>query len=391
MIPFEEAQKILDNISISLATERVELLSSLQRVLAEDVFSDTDVPAFNKSAMDGFACRKADLGNILDEIEEIPAGTVPTKTIAKNQCSRIMTGGMIPDGADTVIQLEHASIVKPGFIKRTFESASSNICIAGEDIKKGDIVLVKGEKILPQHIAILATAGAGNPLVYSIPSMAVFSTGSELVEPEQKPGISQVRNSNGWQIMAQAAQLGYKPEYLGIVPDDKTLLQKSLANALNKFQIILISGGVSVGDYDYVPVVLKQLGVEILFHGIDAKPGKHILFGKKNNCLVFGLPGNPVSSFIQFELLISPLLNRLKGIPEIPVLLKKKLGVHYKRKKSGTLFLIPARYSDENEVIPLEYHGSAHIHAYRYAQCIIEIPNNCIEITKGTIVNVRPV
>jgi molybdopterin molybdotransferase len=226
--------------------------------------------------------------------------------------------------------------------------------------------------------------------VYSIPSVAVISTGDELVEPNKIPGKSQIRNSNAWQIMAQTAKLGYNPEYMGIVMDNESSLLKTLTSAINKYQIILISGGVSVGDYDFVPKVLKQIGADIVFHGLEAKPGKHILFGRKENCLVFGLPGNPVSSFIQFELLISPLLIKLKGFTEKSKIMQLALQDDYKRKKADTLSFIPGRFINNNEVFPVEYHGSAHIHSYSTAQCIIEIPKGVTEIIKGTLVNVRP-
>jgi molybdopterin molybdotransferase len=390
MITFEEAQQIIESTSISKETERVNLLKALYRVLAEDVCSDIDVPPFNKSAMDGFACRKSDLNSVLEVIEEIPAGKVPLKSIGTNQCARIMTGGKIPPGADMVMQLEHSLLVKPGFVKCTKEISSSNICTVGEDIRKGELVIRSGDLILPQHIAILATAGITNPLVYSIPSIAVISTGNELVEPGQIPGESKIRNSNAWQLIAQSVKRGYNPEYLGIVQDQEDVLVKTLSSAILKYKIILISGGVSVGDYDFVPKVLKQLGVNILFHGLEAKPGKHLLFGRKDNCFIFGLPGNPVSSFVQFELIIGPFLSKQKGNSGKPKIHQLEMNEEYKRKKADTLSFIPGKFVDDNKVTSIEYHGSAHIHSYTQAQCIIEIPKGVTQINKGTRVNVRP-
>lgn len=391
MISFEKAALYIGELTLPMKTERVDLMQALSRVIAEDVVSDTDIPPFDKSAMDGFACRKEDLQNKLEVIEEIPAGKVPEKTIGANQCARIMTGATVPHGADVVMQLEHAEEISPGFIRRIKESSSSNICLAGEDVQKGDVVIHKGEEVKPQHIAVLATAGIIRPLVYSPFTIGVISTGSELTEPWEIPGKSKIRNSNAWQLMAQATALGYQPEYLGIVPDQEDALISVLSKAVMQYDILLISGGVSVGDYDFVPGVLKNSGAEIIFHGLDAKPGKHLLFARAKKTLIFGLPGNPVSSFVQFELLIKPLLLKLRGVIKMPETRKAIMEGDYFRKKADVLSFVPGKLSGQDRVMTLEYHGSAHIHAYRQADCIIEIPKGVLLIKKGDQVHVRPI
>jgi molybdopterin molybdotransferase len=390
MISFEKASEILQHITLPVSTERIDTRQALNRILAEDIRSDMNIPPFDKSAMDGYACRKADLKNALEVIEEIPAGSVPEKTVGPNQCSRIMTGGMVPPGADYVFLIEHTGKAGANSVKCLKETIGSNICHTGEDISIGETVLPAGEIIKPQHMAILASAGITRTVVYAIHSIAVISTGNELVEPDEAPGISKIRNSNAWQLMAQASILGYHPDYLGIVPDDENLLLEKLAASLDQYNIILISGGVSVGDYDYVPAVLKKLGVSIDFHGLEARPGKHLLFGRKNNCIVFGLPGNPVSSFIQFEVLIKPLLLKLRGFTEKTQVKTMPMEVDYQRKNADTLSFIPGITTAGGTVLPLEYHGSAHIHSYVNADCIIEIPMNINLYKKGSLVNVRP-
>jgi len=225
--------------------------------------------------------------------------------------------------------------------------------------------------------------------VYSHPKIGILSTGNELVEPDEKPAISQIRNSNGYQILAQVQQLGYSPEYLGIAKDNESYLLKLLSHYIRFYDILIISGGVSVGDYDFVPLTLKQLGVNILFHGLEAKPGKHLLFDKKDNPFFFGLPGNPVSSFIQFELLIKPML--LKPISDNAIIQKIPIAENYFRKKADVVSFIPAILTDNHMAMPIEYHGSAHIHSYCKAQVIIEIPKGIHEIKKGELVNVRPI
>jgi molybdopterin molybdotransferase len=391
MISFEKAAVYIGDLALPLKTERVDLMQSLSRVLAEDIESDTNVPPFNKSAMDGYACRKEDLHNTLKVIEEIPAGKVPEKEIGINQCARIMTGATVPQGADFVMQIEHVEEISAGYIRRVKESSGSNICMAGEDVQKGEVVLNKGEVIMPMQIAILATAGVTKPLVYSPYLLGVISTGNELAEPWEFPGKSKIRNSNAWQLMAQAAALGYQPDYLGIVPDQEDALINVLSKAIARYDILLISGGVSVGDYDFVPGVLKSMGAEIVFHGLDAKPGKHLLFAKTTKTLIFGLPGNPVSSFVQFELLIKPLLMKMKGVTVMPETRQAFMDSEYVRKKADVLSFIPGKLSGQQHVEVLEYHGSAHIHAYRKANCIIEIPKDVLQIKKGDQVNVRPI
>ncbi|MDP2335429.1 MAG: molybdopterin molybdotransferase MoeA [Bacteroidota bacterium] len=390
MIPFDEGLKIIKRFALSLGTERVDLFRALIRTLAEDVFSDISMPPFNKSAMDGYACRKSDIKNPLQVIEEIPAGSIPTKMIGANQCARIMTGAMVPEGADWVIMKEHIEELGPNQVLCNRETTNANICYVGEDVKAGELVLKKGDVITPAHIAILASVGYVNPLVYNLPSIAILSTGDELVEPSEIPGISKIRNSNSCQLIAQTQQFGITPDYLGIVPDDETALKTVLALALEKYDVILISGGVSVGDFDFVPKILKQLNVNIHVHGMEVKPGKHLLFGERNSHVVFGMPGNPVSSFVQFEVLVKPFLTAMMGKPTDESFLYLPLEVDYIRKKGDQLFFVPVTLTRQGTVIPLEYHGSAHIHAYTLAHGIMEIPQNSLEIKKGEIVCVRP-
>lgn len=390
MIPFEVGLEIIKRFALPLGTDRVDLFRALNRTLAEDIFSDLSMPPFNKSAMDGYACRKSDIKNLLQVIEEIPAGSIPTKTVGANQCARIMTGAMVPEGADLVIMKEHIEEVEPKKVICTHETNNTNICYTGEDVKAGQLVLRKGEVITPSHVAILASVGSVHPLVYNLPSIAILSTGDELVEPHEMPGISKIRNSNSFQLAAQTQQLGITPEYSGIVPDNEAMLKNVLESALEKYQVILISGGVSVGDFDFVPKILKQLNVNIRVHGMEVKPGKHLLFGERDNHFVFGMPGNPVSSFVQFEVLVKPFLTAMMGKITADPLLHLPLENDYDRKKSDQLFFVPVTLTNHGTVIPLEYHGSAHIHAYTQAQGIMEIPKGVLNLKKGDIACVRP-
>jgi len=390
MISFEEALHVIASSKTPLAIEEIPLIKALNRVLAQDVLSDVDMPPFDKSAMDGFACRKEDLENELLIVEEIPAGWVPGRSISRGQCARIMTGAMVPQGANYVLMKEHAAIMAFDSIKCSRYTENTNICYRGEDVKSGDRLLSAGTRLLPVQLAIMAAAGCTRPKVFMMPGVAVLSTGNELVEPDKKPGSGKIRNSNGIQLTAQALHYGIQADYLGIIPDNKEKLAELLASTLKKYQVILISGGVSVGDYDFVPSVLQQQGVDILIHGMNVKPGKHLLFGRRDNHFVLGLPGNPVSSFVLFEMLVKPLLNCLMGSTEEFRWLSVPLAHEYNRKKDDTLFFIPVSLP-HGTALPLEYHGSAHINAYSGANGIMEVPVGVLSIKEGELVHVRPI
>jgi molybdopterin molybdotransferase len=390
LIPFDQAFEQVLAAAKSPTTVKVNLQESLHCVLAEDVYADRDMPPFDKAAMDGYACRMEDLANALTIVEELPAGSVPGKVIGKNQCAKIMTGAMVPEGADYVLMKEHVETTAPNTIRSTESTAQSNICYKAEDLKQGELILGKGTLLKAPHIAILASVGIAHPLVAKQPAIAVFSTGSELVEPSELPQQQQIRNSNSYQLLAQLESMGIPASYSGIVKDEATEVFNKLEAALRNFDVVLISGGVSVGDYDYVPEILRQLGAEILFHGLNVKPGKHLLFAKLGDKFVIGLPGNPVSSFVQFELLVKPFLFEMMGCKKKNTVLKLPLGSNYSRKKADNMLFVPVSLTDKGEAQPLEYHGSAHIHAYTGADGILTIPVGTNEIKKGEIVHVRP-
>lgn len=390
MISFEEALEITKSFANPGGTERVDLFGALNRTLAADIYADISMPPFNKSAMDGFACRKSDLKNPLCVIEEIGAGAIPTKTVGKNQCSRIMTGAMVPQGADVVIMKEDIEVLNPESVRLIGQYSRTNICYQGEDVRAGDLVLKNGDLILPAQIAILASVGCSNPMVFKMPTIAIISTGNELVEPDQNPGISKIRNSNSYQLAAQVHQMGISPVYLGIIKDDEQDILKMLTTALEKFDLTIISGGVSVGDFDFVPKILDQLKVNIRVHGMNVRPGKHLLFGEKANHFIFGMPGNPVSSFVQFEVLVRPFINRLMGKTKVESFLHLPIKEDYTRKKGDLLIFVPVAFTSQGTVQPLEYHGSAHIHAYSFANGIMEVPPGISMFKKGETVRVRP-
>jgi len=391
MTEFEKAISVINSIVITTGTETVALTNSLNRVLAENILSDTDMPPFTKAAMDGYACRKADLGMELTVVEEIPAGKVPLHTIGKGQCARIMTGAMLPEGADFVLMKEHVEITGSGTLRREKLSDNANICQKGEDLRKGDPVLLKGIRIAPAHAAVLAATGCLEPRVYQLPRIAILSTGNELTNPAEKPEKGKIRNTNGYQIYAQALHYGISAFNLGIVPDDKESLKETIAGIIDQYDLLIITGGVSVGDYDYVPEILGSLGIEELFRGLRIKPGKHMILGRKDNHFIAAMPGNPVSAFVLFEVVIKPLLNRITGSDDNIRRLILPYERDFSRSNDDILLFLPVQITGNGTVVPVEYHGSAHIHAYTQADGIMEIPVGVSEIRKGEKVHVRPV
>lgn len=390
MITQEEAFQIIEESVFKLGTELIPYHTSLGRVLAENVYSDMDMPPFTKSAVDGYACRREDLQNALEVLEVIPAGVPPTKKIGPNQCAQIMTGAAVPDGADTIIMVEHTE-KRNDKIKFIQEKTSANICQIGEDLRENDLVLEKGTLIKAQQIPVLASVGKTFIQVFRQAKVAVISTGDELVEPQEKPKISQIRNSNAAQLMAQLQQMGLLGRYIGIAKDSPESTRLMLEEALDSSDMVLLSGGVSMGEFDFVPEILQEKGIEILFKSLAVQPGRPTVFGRKDKQFFFGLPGNPVSSFVQFELLVKPLLYKMMGLNYKALPLKIPMGVEYKRKKAKRKSYLPVYFNDNGELMPVDYNGSAHIHSYVKADGMIAINIGETTLQKGQIVDVRQI
>ena len=391
LISFEKAYDIVMNSAFDKEAETIDFTCSLNRVLSADIISDIDMPPFNKATVDGFACRRANMGADLEIIETISAGSPPERKVFENQCSKIMTGAAIPDGADTVFMVEDSVILPSGKVRYTGSFTKDNISLRGEDIRSGETVLEKGKLIRPQDIALMALAGNTSVTVSKQPVVAVISSGNELVEPTEKPGLSQIRNTNSYQLMAQIGRAGAIGKYYGIARDDEDATYEILDQAISQSDVVLITGGVSMGDFDFVPSVLERADVRILFSRVNIQPGKPTTFGIHQKALVFGLPGNPVSSFVQFELLVRPLLCRMMGYQWDPVILELPMGSSFTRKSADRRALVPVVITKDRLVSPVEYHGSAHISAFSIATGIITLPEGKKTVEKGEIVSVRQI
>ena len=328
MLSVAEARRLVLEHSASKPPIRVSLADCLGFVLAEDVPADADSPPFDKAMVDGYAVRAADLPGgcaELEVLEEITAGRTATRPVVAGGCCRIMTGAPLPEGADAVVMHERTTLIpSPGGLGRVQINderlrAGQNILRRAASFHAGQTVLRAGRMLRPLEIGLLAEVGHAVVNVLEPATVAVLSTGDELVTPDQAPRLGQIRNSNGPMLCAWVRRVGGRPVDLGIAPDVPEVLRARLAAGL-KCDVLLVSGGVSAGVLDLVPGLLRELGVTEVFHKIRLKPGKPLWFGVRErsgaagtSTLVFGLPGNPVSSLVCCELFVRSALGRLAG------------------------------------------------------------------------------
>jgi molybdopterin molybdotransferase len=349
-----------------------------------------DMPPFDKSAVDGYACKRSDISKELLCVDTLAAGQVPARAVATGECMQIMTGCIIPHGADCVLMVEHTEKLRNGSIRYIYSDTATNICFRAEDIKAGQKVLESGTLLQPEHIAVLASVGCTRVPAYTKPGIGIISTGDELVEPHEKPGPAQIRNSNASQLKAQLQKAGFSSQYYGIAPDNPEETLEMIKISLNENQLTLLTGGVSMGEFDFVPAMMEKAGLSILFKSIAVQPGRPTLFGKTStDKFCFGLPGNPVSSFVQLHLLVLPLLHLLSAHNYKPVTLRLPLAHDYYRKKTGRMGVIPAKIDEYGSISQISYHGSAHIHAYAYANAFMIVNEDVLELKKGELLDVR--
>ncbi|MEN8152810.1 MAG: gephyrin-like molybdotransferase Glp [Acidobacteriota bacterium] len=388
MILLEDAlKKTKENIRI-LGFEDVPVSDSPGRILGEDICSGIEMPPFNKSAMDGYAVSSSDNREKYEIVEIIAAGKFPEKELKPGQCSKIMTGAPLPKGADRVIKVE-VTEEKGNFMFIKGEDKSFNVCFRGEDIKRGDLILKKGTKIRPPETGIIASVGIPVIKVFKRPVVSVIATGSEIVEPGNKLEPGNIYNSNGYSVSAQVKSTGSLLNFSGIIKDDFNTIKNSISSLLETSDIVVISGGVSMGDYDFVPGIIKELGITIYFNKVAIQPGKPTLFGTGKGKVVFGLPGNPVSTFVIFEVFLRSFLYGMMGYEYSPVHMKGELKKDFKRKKTERDLFIPVLYEDGGLVDIVDYHGSAHLNSLGSANGLLKVPRGEKEILKGTVVNVR--
>ncbi len=400
MITMDEAIRVVLQHTSEIDRTNVDLMDALGCTLAEDVRSDIDMPPFDKATMDGYAVVGADVADarqenpaVLEVIEEIPAGSVPKKTVSPGQAARIMTGAPMPDGADTVVMVEETVSEREGDGVRVLAPTEPgrNVVPLGEDIRRNQVVLEDGTWIRPPEIGILAAVGMVSVPVYRRPVIGVAATGSEIVEPGNDPAAGQIRNSNGYSMMAQALRSGAETRYLGIVEDDEAALNAVISRGLDECDVVLLSGGVSAGIYDLVQGAMRDCGVEIFFDRIRMKPGKPLTFGARGEKLVFGLPGNPVSAVVGLELLVRPAVRKMQRMCELHrPMVRGRLAQAF-RQSPGRKQFVPARSREVNgcwESRWVGHHGSADLFSLSRANSLFVVEAEVEALEAGSEVDI---
>jgi molybdopterin molybdotransferase len=398
LLPVEDALRIVRDEASPLGDEEVDLASALGRVLAEKIDAPEDMPRLARSAMDGYAVRAADVAKTPAELTVVgflPAGRDPAGVVVGPRCTvRIMTGAAMPAGADAVQKIERTEELDPGREDATGGrvrildgvEAGDNVSARGSDLKRGEIVLDKGSLIRGAEIGALAAVGRTRPRVRRRPRALVLSTGDEVVDPAIAPLPHQVRNSNGPALLALLAAEGVDAAPLAITGDDPARLDESIARGLASDFFFLI-GGVSVGDKDLAAERLEAAGVRVLFHRIAMKPGKPLLFGRRGSCLVFGLPGNPLSALTAFLVFGLPAVRRASGLatatgmPEVRARLTESV-----RQKPGRAWYRLARIELREgafEATPVRSSGSGDMISAARANGFIVVPADSTGIEAG--------
>lgn len=391
------ASLIMRQGGIGRAAETVPLTTALNRVMSQQIVADRDYPPFHRATRDGFAVRSADCSAgpaKLTLIGEVRAGDSFTGEVGSGECVQIMTGAPVPRGADAVVMIEHTQPGEDEVSVQQTVSAGQNVVAAGSEARKGEILLSAGTRIGYTEMAIAAQVGAAQISVTRRPRVAVLSTGDEVVNYDERPRPFQIRNSNNVSLAAQAMLAGAMPISLGNAPDSPEDMRVRIERGLLKEDVLIISGGVSMGKYDLVESVLKGMGGELFFDAIAIRPGKPAVFGICKNKPVFGLPGNPVSTMVTFELLVAPALDLLSGTqPRTLPLLKAKLAAAVKQKAALTHFL-PAQVMWDSTgavVKELDWQGSGDIVALAQANCFLVVHDSRLEMAAGDWADVLPI
>ena len=316
LIEHPEAVRLVLENTHRLPAEEVPLVEAQGLALAQDVRARFDSPPFDNSAVDGYAVRSADAeaGRAFKVVDEAPAGRPAAKSVGEGEAIKIFTGGVIPEGADAVVMVENTSGWGEEFELHKPASPGQNVRGSGEDVREGEVILEAGTEVGAPEIALAATQGYGALPVHRRPEVVVLSTGTELVEPgERELAPGEIYVSNSFAVIAQAREIGARARRITAASDDAGVLRDAVREALETADVVVTSGGVSVGEKDLVKGTMLDLGVEQVFWGVKFKPGKPLFFGVREGASVFGLPGNPVSAMVCFELFVRPALVKMMG------------------------------------------------------------------------------
>jgi molybdopterin molybdotransferase len=402
ILSFEDARRRVEQAAAGVpppAAERCGLLLAAGRVLAESVLADRDFPPFARATRDGYAVRSADVAGVparLMLVGEVRAGGPPQDLEVKaGQAVEIMTGAPVPAGADAVVMVEYTSRVSDTVEIQCSIAAGENFVPAGAEARRGEVLLSPGTRLTPAAIAIAGSCGRHQLLVYQRPRVAILSTGDELVDIAAEPAPNQIRNSNSYSLAAQVHAAGGVPAVLPIAPDNLERLRRLVEQGLAS-DLLLLSGGVSVGKYDLVEQVLGQLGAEFFFTGAHIQPGRPVVFGRapaRPGALptyFFGLPGNPVSTMVCFDLFARPMVDALAGATPRPLTFTQARLKSDVKVKTGLTRFLPALLSGEYERSQVElvkWQGSGDMAATARANCYLVVPPDGERLAAGEMVS----
>lgn len=397
MIDVDSALNIIDENTKEMDFEKKDIVSCLNKVLAEDIYSRDNLPPFDKSAMDGYAIKSDDTQKydtekaIEFEIKGlIKAGDCSKDELKSGQAFKIMTGAPLPKGADAIIEIEKVEV--EGNILKVFQivNKDNNVIKLGEEIKVDELALNRGSNIRPVEIGLLASLGYSSVSIYKSPTIALLITGDELVDIDSRLQKGKIRNSNEYSLKALVKNLGAEALSLGIIPDDKDILKEKVKYALQNADIAISSGGASVGDYDFMDEVLKEIGADIKFNSVAIKPGKPVTFATYNKRLFFSLPGNPLSLITTFEEFVKPAIEKMMGKQignkgEFPVILAEDFKAKRGRKKY--VYVQIKEVNGKHYAYKLGTQCSNHLMTMSEANGIIIIPEECGNVKAGEVLS----
>ncbi|MEE8290290.1 MAG: gephyrin-like molybdotransferase Glp, partial [Candidatus Tectomicrobia bacterium] len=394
-----EAQEIVLDCVRLIDVERVDLLSALHRVIAEDVIAPRFIPPHDNSAMDGYAVMHHDVAEatperpaILQVVEVLPAGKLPQHQVQPGQVIKIMTGAALPVGADTVVQVEHTNGSDTTVEIYRAPRRGSHLRQRGEDIAVGDCLVQKNTRLRPAELGVLASIGKAQVLVYRRPRVAILATGDEIADLGDPDISDKIINSNSYTLAGQLTEAGGSPVLLGVARDTREEISQRLASGLHA-DILITSGGVSAGDFDYVRECLEQAGFVPRFWTVAMRPGSPITFGLVDQVPVFSLPGNPVACMVTFELFVRPALLKMSGHTEFfrsytPAVLQDE--VHKRRGVRTFLRGILQQHDGQATVTTTGPQGSGILRSMSLANCLIDLPEETQTLESGAIVQVVP-
>jgi molybdopterin molybdotransferase len=405
VLPFNEALATVQEYASRLAPtdpEFVSLLDSLKLALAEDLVADRDFPPFPRATRDGFAVRSQDVASVPAQLQcvgELKAGASLAQssvTVQPGETVEIMTGAPVPAGADAVVMVEYTERDEAAVGVTRTVTAGENIVAAGSEARKGELMISRGSRVNHAVVAIGAAVGKAEVAAYRRPRVAILATGDELVDINLAPGPNEIRNSNSYSLAAQVYEAGAEPLILPVAQDDAAELEVFIRKG-TEADLLLLSGGVSMGKYDLVEQVLAKLDAKFLFTGVLIQPGKPLVFGElkaaQKTTPFFGLPGNPVSTMVTFQLFVRPVLDALGGArPQAPLFAQARLKSDFKVKTGLTRFL-PARLHgnyEQPEVEVLKWQGSGDLMAMSGANCYIVVPPTREQMKAGEAITVLP-